>query len=48
MDCFVASLLAMTKERPQLNANAANIPASVSMSPTTSIGTRLLPEYGSA
>ena len=32
----------------QLKATAANIPTTVSTSPMTSIGTRLLPERGSA
>ena len=35
-------------EYPQLKTNAAIIPAKVSTNPITSIGTRLLPEYGSA
>ena len=57
MDCFVASLpcanasrlsQAMTEKTAQLNTTAAIIPANVSTSPMTSIGTRLLPEYGSA
>ena len=39
----------MTRKRVcQLKASAAIIPANVSTSPMTSIGTRLLPEYGSA
>jgi hypothetical protein len=42
MDCFAS--LAMTGEAAQLNITAAIIPAKVSASPMTSIGTRLLPE----
>jgi hypothetical protein len=38
----------MTARSRQLNTNAAIIPAKVSTSPITSIGTRLLPEYGLA
>jgi hypothetical protein len=45
MDCFVAALLAMT---PQLRSTAPTIPINVNTNPATSIGTRLLPEYGFA